>query len=97
MKDINFRELQIKDGDFDLIDEPQCIEQTSDIIINSDKGKIMNKLNLGVGLTKYLNSNINQLQIKNDINSELKKEKIELSSLIINNANEISIKTKYKK
>lgn len=97
MKDINFRELQTKNGDFDLIDEPLCIEQTSDIIINSDKGKIMNKLNLGVGLTKYLNSNINQLQMKNDINGELKKEQIELTSLIIDNDNEISIKTKYKK
>jgi len=97
MKDLNFRELQTKNGDFDLIDEPHCIEQTTDIIINSDKGKIMNKLLLGVGITKYLNGVLNQLVVKNNISSELKKEGIYLTQCSIDNENNILIKTKYKK
>lgn len=96
MKDINYRELLIYNGDFDLIDEPYCIEQNSDIIINSDKGKIFSKLLLGVGLTKYLNGVFNQLTIKNNISTELKKEGIELTQCTIDNENNISIKTKYK-
>lgn len=96
MKDLNYKELQIINGDFDLIDEPYCIEQNSDIIINSDKGKIFSKLLLGVGLTKYLNGVINQLVIKNNISSELKKEGIELTQCSIDNQNNILIKTNYK-
>ena len=101
MQDINFKELEVDEisGDFILTEEPYTIEQTTDIIINSDKGKIMNNVLLGVGITKYINSPINQLVIKGNINSELKKEGIEtVQCLIKNNGSdfEIDIKTKYK-
>lgn len=101
MQDINFKELEVDEitGDFILTEEPYTIEQTTDIIINSDKGKIMNSILLGVGITKYINSPINQLVIKGNINSELKKEGIEtVQCLVKNNGSdfEIDIKTKYK-
>lgn len=94
MKDIN-KELTIRDGDFDLCDEPITLNQTCDIIINSDKGQVMNKLWLGVGIGKYLNGPLNQIQINNDISAELKKEDIILTNLQVAN-NEIVVKAKYK-
>ena len=94
MKDIN-KQLAIVDGDFDLCDEPITLNQTCDIIINSDKGQVMNKLWLGVGIGKYLNGPLNQIQINNDISAELKKEGIILINLQVAN-NEIVVKAKYK-
>lgn len=96
MKDLNYKELQIINGDFDLIDEPYCIEQSTDIIINSNKGKNYLKPLLGVGITKYLNGVINQLVLKNNISSELKKENILLTQCQIDRENGILLKTKYK-
>ena len=94
MKDIN-KELTISDGDFDLCDEPITLNQTCDIIINSDNGQIMNKLWLGVGIGKYLNGPLNQIQLNNNISAELKKEDILLTNLQVAN-NEIAVKAKYK-
>jgi hypothetical protein len=101
MKDINFKDLEIDEitGDFILTDDYYTIQQSSDIIINSDKGKIMNNILLGVGITKFIHSPLNQLVIKGNINSELKKEGIEtIQCLVMNNGQDfdIDIKTKYK-
>jgi len=75
--------LQLKNGDFDILSDSLLQDETS--IIVSDKGQIINNLLLGVGITKYLNGPANILSIKNDIQVELKKDKIIASQIQVIN------------
>lgn len=90
MKDISYKLQVTPDGDFDLT---ESLFQNQEIIIQSDKGKVLNDLLLGVGITKHLNGpSTNLIQLNNEIKSECKKQNINIQSFQIVNG-EIYIKS----
>lgn len=84
MRDLN-KDLTIIDGDFDLTTDKVTLQQSQDIIISSDKGKIYNNLLLGVGITKYLNGPFNIISLNADIKTECEKDGIIVYSVQIIN------------
>lgn len=92
MKDLN-KTLDVKNGDFNLLNDATTLQQTQDIIINSPKGSITNSLLLGVGIFQYLNAPENIISLNSSIRSELKKDNIQVTSLVTNNG-DIYIKSK---
>lgn len=84
MKDISLK-LKTKNGDFDLLDDKNTLYQNQNVILSSDKGKIINNLLMGVGITKYLNGPINIAEINNNIKQEMIKDKINIKSINIVN------------
>ena len=92
MNDINYKQLETINGDFNLTYDATPLQQNQDIIIRSDKGQIINNLLLGVGITKYLHGPFNYISINREIKSECKKENINVSSFQIIN-NELYIKS----
>lgn len=94
MNDINYKKLDVTpDGDFNLTDDQTTIYQNQDIIIQSDKGKIMQNLLLGVGVTKYLHGPFNIIEINRNIKTECKKDGITINNVQVING-ELYIKTK---
>lgn len=77
-------------GDFDLLNDNDTLLQDETIIIESNKGNIINNVLLGVGITKYLSGPINILDIKYAIKSELQKDGIIVTNTQIING-EINI------
>lgn len=85
MKDINKTLAISPNGDFDLTDDNTTLFQSQDIIIQSDKGKILNSLLLGVGIMKFLNGPTDIISINRDIKSECKKDNIQVDRVQIVN------------
>lgn len=85
-------ELKIENGDFKLLAVKENLQQDENIIISSDKGKIVNNPLLGVGITKYLNGPLSILDIRAAIKNELLKDNIQVSTIEIVNG-EINIKS----
>lgn len=84
MKDLNYKKLDTtSDGDFNLLDDITCLQQDQDIVIQSDKGKIINNPLVGVGMFKYLNGPVSILDINKNIKTECRKEKINVQSIQI--------------
>ena len=84
MSDISL-ELKTKDGDFELLNSTQSLLQDQSIIIESDKGKIINDLLMGVGIIQYLNGPSQIIPLKNNIKTELKKDGINVTSIQVRN------------
>lgn len=94
MSDLNLN-LNTKNGDFELLNSQDSLMQNENLIILSDKGKFINNLLLGVGITKYLNGPSSIVSLKANIQNELQKDGIVVKSIEVING-EIYIKS-YKK
>lgn len=82
--DLNFKELSVnKEGDFNLIDGIESLQQSQDIVLKSNRGNIINRLDVGVGIFKFLHSPLinSKMTLNRVVRDDFSKVGIDVKSI----------------
>ena len=90
-QDIDLLNQEFTNGDFDLVENVDTLNQDENIIINIGKGQCPKDVLLGVGIAKYLNAPISMLDLSYVIRTELSKDNIRVTSVKVDADSAINI------